>query len=134
MWRSVPQIPVLWTRIRTSLIPISGSGTSSSRSPSPGSALTSARMSSKLLAVGGLPGDRRIEDSCSSTAIELRRPSAVPSRELPGRHEESGGARHLPMEVARIELCPPDRLVDEAELGDRELIRAEGSAERRVLE
>jgi hypothetical protein len=28
MWRSVPQIPVLWTRIRTSLIPIGGSGTS----------------------------------------------------------------------------------------------------------
>ena len=28
MWRSVPQIPVLWTRIRTSLMPIVGIGTS----------------------------------------------------------------------------------------------------------
>ena len=33
MCRSVPQIPVLCTRIRTSLIPISGSGTSSSQRP-----------------------------------------------------------------------------------------------------
>src|SRR5579863_5113053 len=34
MWRSVPQMPVLRTRMRTSLIPTSGSGTSSSHSPS----------------------------------------------------------------------------------------------------
>src|SRR5262249_47181396 len=33
MCRSVPQIPVRWTRIRTSLIPMVGSGTSSSHSP-----------------------------------------------------------------------------------------------------
>src|SRR5229473_2818129 len=33
MCRSVPQIPVSWTRIRTSLIPIVGSGTSSSHNP-----------------------------------------------------------------------------------------------------
>ncbi len=43
MCRSVPQIPVLRTRIRTSLIPISGSGTSSSQRPSWAFALTSAR-------------------------------------------------------------------------------------------
>ena len=39
MWRSVPQIPVLWTRMRTSLIPISGSGTVSRLSPGPGPGL-----------------------------------------------------------------------------------------------
>src|SRR6266436_869146 len=44
MCRSVPQIPVFETRIRTSLIPISGSGTSSSQRPSVALALTSARM------------------------------------------------------------------------------------------
>ena len=43
MCRSVPQMPVLRTRIRTSLIPISGSGTSSSQSPGSAFALTSAR-------------------------------------------------------------------------------------------
>src|SRR5215216_6201175 len=42
MWRSVPQMPVLWTRISTSLIPISGAGTSSSRSPGAASTLTRA--------------------------------------------------------------------------------------------
>ena len=42
MCRSVPQIPVLWTRIRTSLMPIVGRGTSWSRSPGPASALTRA--------------------------------------------------------------------------------------------
>src|SRR5689334_9039744 len=44
MWRSVPQMPVLRTRIRTSLMPTSGSGTSFSRSPSAASAFTSARI------------------------------------------------------------------------------------------
>ena len=33
MWRSVPQMPVFRTRISTSLMPISGSGTSSSHKP-----------------------------------------------------------------------------------------------------
>src|SRR5919197_6307868 len=42
MCRSVPQIPVLRTRIRTSLIPISGRGTSRSSSPGPAFVLTSA--------------------------------------------------------------------------------------------
>src|SRR5258706_3918094 len=42
MWRSVPQIPVLRTPIRTSLMPIAGSGTFSRLSPGPGSVLTRA--------------------------------------------------------------------------------------------
>src|SRR4051794_11426715 len=49
MCRSVPQIPVRSTRIRTSLMPISGSGTSWSHSPGSGRAFTSAR-------IGGRPG------------------------------------------------------------------------------
>src|SRR6266536_1855363 len=44
MWRSVPQIPVLRTRISTSLIPISGWGTFSSHRPSAASPLINARM------------------------------------------------------------------------------------------
>ena len=39
MCRSVPQIPVLWTRIRTSLMAIGGSGTSISSRPGPAAGL-----------------------------------------------------------------------------------------------
>ena len=42
MWISVPQIDAFFTRTRTSLIPISGTDTSSSQSPGSGLALTSA--------------------------------------------------------------------------------------------
>jgi hypothetical protein len=42
MWTSVPQIDAIFTRIRTSLIPISGTGTSSSQSPGSGLLFTSA--------------------------------------------------------------------------------------------
>ena len=38
-------MPVLWTRIRTSLMPIGGSGTSISSRPGPGAVLTRARIS-----------------------------------------------------------------------------------------
>src|ERR1035438_7792859 len=44
MWTSVPQIPVLRTRIRTSLIPMVGSGMSSSQRPRSALLLTSAFM------------------------------------------------------------------------------------------
>src|SRR5487761_1919527 len=44
MWRSVPQIPVLWMRIRTSLIPTAGSGQSRSSRPGPPAVLTRASM------------------------------------------------------------------------------------------
>src|SRR5919198_3342177 len=42
MCRSVPQMPVRWTRIRTSLMPISGSATSSSHRPGSARLFTSA--------------------------------------------------------------------------------------------
>src|SRR3954452_2230906 len=42
MWMSVPQMPVLRTRMRTSLMPGRGSGTVSSVTPGPGAAFTSA--------------------------------------------------------------------------------------------
>ena len=44
MCMSVPQMADLWMRIRTSLGPISGTGTSIMVSPEARSALTSARM------------------------------------------------------------------------------------------
>src|SRR5882724_6233759 len=44
MWTSVPQIPVLSTRTRTSLIPTSGVGTSSSHRPFSARLFTSAFM------------------------------------------------------------------------------------------
>jgi len=42
MWTSVPQIPVRWTRIKTSLMPKVGPGTSWSQRPGSARALTSA--------------------------------------------------------------------------------------------
>src|SRR5271157_4105039 len=42
MCTSVPQIPVRWTRIRTSLMPMMGSGMSLSQRPGSACALTSA--------------------------------------------------------------------------------------------
>ena len=53
MCRSVPQIPVLWTRIRTSLIPIVGSGTSRRTSPGPASGLTRASTGGRSARAGG---------------------------------------------------------------------------------
>src|SRR3954463_8224267 len=44
MWRSVPQMPVRSTRMRTSLMPIFGSGTSSSKRPVSAFLFTSAFM------------------------------------------------------------------------------------------
>src|SRR5512132_845453 len=44
MWRSVPQIPVFRTWMRTSFGPTSGTGTSWSESPGSGRAFTSAFM------------------------------------------------------------------------------------------
>src|SRR6185436_7781241 len=48
MCRSVPQIPVRWTRMRTSLMPGFGSGTSLSHSPRSALLFTSAFMVSAL--------------------------------------------------------------------------------------
>src|SRR2546425_597366 len=51
-----------------------------------------------------------------------------------GGHDEVRRGKHLAGEVARVELLAPDRLVDPAQLGDRELPWAESPSERRVLE
>ena len=50
MWRSVPQMPVLWTRIRTSLMPMVGIGTSRRSRPGPGPVLTRASIVSASVA------------------------------------------------------------------------------------
>src|SRR5580765_4640547 len=48
MWRSVPQMPVRWTRMSTSLMPGRGAGTSLSHSPRSALLFTSAFMVSAL--------------------------------------------------------------------------------------
>src|SRR5450759_1128781 len=48
MWRSVPQMPVRWTRTRTSLIPTAGSGQSRSSRPGPSAVLTRASIAASL--------------------------------------------------------------------------------------
>ena len=75
MCRSVPQIPVRSTRISTSLIPISGSGTSWSHSPGSAWAFTSARIRAATRLVGRVqcewtisrsPPPRRSPRSCAA--------------------------------------------------------------------
>src|SRR5664280_549415 len=65
MWRSVPQIPVRWTRIRTSLIPTAGSGQSRSSRPGPSADLTRASIVSSL-------GVRRPASRCGGSACSGR--------------------------------------------------------------
>src|ERR1051326_6512449 len=60
MCKSVPQMPVLRTRISTSLIPISGSGTSRSVRPGFDSVLARARM--KLFGNLSSPGEMAVVD------------------------------------------------------------------------
>src|SRR6185437_8812533 len=71
--RSVPQIPVLWTRIRTSLIPISGSGTSSSHRPCSGLALIRARIRAATVQTVGRQGrgGQQERESRSRAALTL---------------------------------------------------------------
>src|SRR5687768_10857726 len=54
MCRSVPQMPVRWMRILTSLMPTSGSGTSSSQRPGSARLFTRAFTRPRSLAAGGL--------------------------------------------------------------------------------
>src|SRR6516164_216630 len=59
MWTSVPQMPVRNTRMRTSLMPISGRGTSSSQRPGSACLLTSAFMpTSPTAGDESAPGER----------------------------------------------------------------------------
>src|SRR5581483_8812898 len=70
MCKSVPQIPVLRTAIRTSLIPSSGSGTSSSRNPGPRSALTSARTDPDTSWTSRLRRPDHVENALSLLTLE----------------------------------------------------------------
>src|SRR5437667_8957266 len=93
MWRSVPQIPVLRTRIRTSSIPIVGSGTSHSSRPGPGAVLTSAFMRRPVCRVGAFPG---------------RVPWAR-SLDAPTRNVRFPGAPHRPVTLGRRRPAPARR-------------------------
>src|SRR5690349_10269348 len=70
--RSVPQIPVLCTRIRTSLIDISGSGTSQSSSPGPAVDFTSACMTRAYS--GGPVSDGAVRGSGARSPLVRVRP------------------------------------------------------------
>src|SRR5690348_6858094 len=77
---------------------------------------------------------RRVQGGLRPAPVERRRPAAVSGRASSGRDEEPGRTGHFAMEVARVELDPPDDLVDAAQLGDGELPPAERGCKRRVLE
>src|SRR5215472_18456363 len=88
-----------------------------------------------LLGSQRLPGPqhRRMEQLGLTAPVQLGRPAAGRTRRA-GLDEESVRAGHLPVEVARIEWSVPDDLIDPAQVGDGELVTAEGRAERCVLE
>ena len=75
MWRSVPQMPVLWTRIRTSLMPIVGIGTSRSSRPGPGAGLDQGEhrrrvgLAAMQLGVEVVGRDVVVESSSSSVVL-----------------------------------------------------------------
>ena len=75
-----------------------------------------------------------MEQRCGAAAVELGRAAAVADRGLAGRLDEVLGAGDLAVEVARVEFGAPDRLVDRAQLGDREVRRAERGRQRGVLQ
>src|ERR1039458_2415112 len=76
MCRSVPQIPVMRTRTLTSLMPISGSGTSSSQRPQLGLLFTRAFILFDLLLLtfcdSCVPQSQRIPDPLLYSATEGR--------------------------------------------------------------
>src|SRR3954453_8098703 len=133
MWRAVPQVPVLWTRNRTSLMPTTGRGTSRRSRPGAASVLTSASMSApsdELVEVVGVeagilaivvvvivivvvidvgPVDNRVLNPAD--AVDLAA-DAVARHEVDGRISEDADARRRAGrdDVARIER---DRPADE---------------------
>src|SRR5690349_12582834 len=125
IWRSVPQMPVLRTRMRTSLMPGTGTGTSRSVSPGPASVFTSASMA-PLPAIGSRSVVaarvvRPVDDGIlhPADALDLA-PDAVAGLEEHGRVAEHADTcrRAGDHQVARLER---DLLGDEADqLGHRE--------------
>src|SRR6476619_5425559 len=79
MCRSVPQMPVLCTRIRTSLIDISGSGTSRSSRPGPAVDLTSACIT-RAYSDGPVAGGAVGGSGARSPLVRVR-PGADPVRD-----------------------------------------------------
>ena len=88
MWTSVPQIPVRSTRMRTSLIPTSGSGTSSSQRPGSARLLTRAftrAPQSVAECRSGSPGG----ESYAGRAFTEPKPSPPSPRGVPASPDES---------------------------------------------
>src|SRR6188472_2252738 len=114
MWTSVPQMPVLETRINTSLIPISGSGTSSSQRPGSARLLTSAFTAragdSRCPGGESYAGASRPGRNGASRRREvlLRRPRTV---EQPDQHRRERGCEERRQDRARR----PDEDVDQGD-------------------
>src|SRR3954452_6956083 len=89
MCRSVPQMPVRSTLIRTSLIPSSGSGTSWSQSPGFSWALTSARMRGPPRISAFLDALSEIPDA---SALQPHDPVGVAQRGVPMGDGDRGAA------------------------------------------
>ena len=108
MCRSVPQMPVLRTRISTSLIPTSGSGTSSSQSPGSAFAFTSARTAPLLAGIAEARAPQPQND------VDGRGHHA-PARRRGARREHRRRPRRLARRRARARRVPRPR--DAARLG-----------------
>src|SRR6187200_2471652 len=122
MWTSVPQMPVLETRIKTSLIPISGSGTSSSQRPGSARLLTSAFTAragdSRCPGGESYAGARRPGRNGASRRREvlLRRPRSV---EQPDQHRRERGREERRQDRARRPDEDVDQRDDPAGHGER---------------
>ena len=88
MWRSVPQIPVRWTRMRTSLIPIVGRATSRSSSPGPGAGLTRA-------SIGVWRQSRSVSDGVHDRILHPADAFDLDPHAIPGSRK-TGGWRKTP--------------------------------------
>src|SRR6266498_197616 len=97
MCKSVPQMPVFWTRIRTSLMPVLGTGTSSSQRPGFECALTRAFIAfmrlAKMDTVLQYPGDNvRYTKRSLSLGQELPRAHTLAAEPGEGRGDVRSAA------------------------------------------
>ena len=75
-----------------------------------------------------------MQQSGRAAAEELGRAAAVAGRRLSRGFDEARRGGDLAVEVPGVERPSPHRLVDPPELGDGELLLAEGRAQRLILE
>src|SRR5687767_12173730 len=83
---------------------------------------------------GRAPKDGGVHQGRGTSAEQCGGTPALRHALIAGGYEESVDAGDLAVEVARVQAYVPDDLVDSAQVGHRELRRAERGAQCRVLQ